>query len=115
MLRNFFIVLTACVIVMTSACKAQSPFADIDAKIAQHLNDGTEYAIYLAYPTKTSEAFIYNSKPMRSASMIKVFILACVMDKTKHGELDLDETIVLRSSDKVGGAGILAGYASGTN
>lgn len=114
MLRKFFIALTACAIVMTSACKAQSPFADIDAKIAQHLNDGTEYAIYLAYPTKTSEAFIYNSKPMRSASMIKVFILACVMDKAQRGELDLDETLTLRSSDKVGGAGILAGYASGT-
>ena len=115
MLRKFFIALTACVVVMTSACKAQSPFADMDAKIAQHLNDGTEYAIYLAYPTKTSEAFIYNSKPMRSASMIKVFILACVMDKANHGELSLDETITLRSSDKVGGAGILAGYTSGTN
>ena len=115
MLRKFFIALTACVVIMTSACKAQSPFADMDAKIAQHLNDGTEYAIYLAYPTKTSEAFIYNSKPMRSASMIKVFILACVMDKANHGELSLDETITLRSSDKVGGAGILAGYTSGTN
>lgn len=114
MLRKFFIALTACVVVMTSACKAQSPFADMDAKITQYLNDGTEYAIYLAYPTKTSEAFIYNSKPMRSASMIKVFILACVMDKANRGELDIDETITLRSSDKVGGAGILAGYASGT-
>lgn len=114
MIRKIFFVLTACVVFMTSACNAQSPFANTNDKIAQHLNDGTEYAVYLAYPTKTSEAFIYNSKPMRSASMIKVFIMACVMDKAQRGELSLDETLILKSSDKVGGAGILAGYASGT-
>ncbi|MBE8951287.1 MAG: serine hydrolase [Quinella sp. 3Q1] len=51
---------------------------------------------------------------MRSASMIKVFILAAAMDKAKNGELNLDETLTLKSSDKVGGAGILAGYSSGT-
>ena len=96
------------------AVKAESIFADTNAKIAQYLNDGTEYAVYLAYPTKSTEAFIYNSKSMRSASMIKVFIMAAVMDKAKRGELDIDETLTLRGSDKVGGAGILAGYASGT-
>lgn len=86
----------------------------MEDKIAQCLNDGTEYAVYLAYPAKSSETFIYNSKPMRSASMIKVFILAAAMDKVKNGELNLDETLTLKSSDKVGGAGILAGYSSGT-
>ena len=97
-----------------STVKAQSPFADTESKISQYLNDGTEYAVYLAYPQKSSEKFIHNSKPMRSASMIKVFILATVMDKAKRGEIDIDEPITLKSSDKVGGAGILAGYASGT-
>ena len=53
-------------------------------------------------------------EPMRSASMIKVFILATVMEKAKQGEINIDETLTLRGSDKVGGAGILAGYASGT-
>ena len=51
---------------------------------------------------------------MRSASMIKVFILAAVMDKAGRGEINIDETLTLNEYDKVGGAGILAGYASGT-
>ena len=118
------------VVVLTSACasddkhsareetfptvKAQSPFDDTESKIAQYLNDGTEYAVYLAYPQKSAEPFIYNSKPMRSASMIKVFILAATLEKAKLGELDIDETLTLKSNDKVGGAGILAGYATGT-
>ena len=130
MLRKFFISLTIIAVVLTSACvgeeklpaeqknfpavKAQSLFDDTPAKVEQYLNDGTEYAVYLAYPAKSSETFIYNSKPMRSASMIKVFILATVMEKAKQGEINIDETLTLKGSDKVGGAGILAGYASGT-
>ncbi|MBR0290309.1 MAG: serine hydrolase, partial [Selenomonadaceae bacterium] len=128
MLRKFFISLTIIAVVLTSACvgeeklsaeqknfpavKAQSLFDDTPAKVEQYLNDGTDYAVYLAYPAKSSETFIYNSKPMRSASMIKVFILATVMEKAKQGEINIDETLTLKGSDKVGGAGILAGYAS---
>lgn len=89
-------------------------FDGIEEKIYSTLNDGTEYAVYLAYPQKSPEAYIYNLQPMRSASMIKVFILAAVMEKVQNGEIDLDEPIILQSSDKVGGAGILSGYASGT-
>lgn len=130
MIRKFFLALTVIAVVMTSACvsdeklspeqknfptvKAEPLFDDVNYKIEQYLNDGTEYSVYLAYPAKSPEAFIYNSKPMRSASMIKVFILATVMEKAKNGEINIDETITLRGSDKVGGAGILAGYASGT-
>ena len=135
MLRKFFLAMTAIAVILTSACigdektapeqknfsavkpvkaEAESLFADMNSKVGQYLNDGTEYAVYLAYPAKSEETFIYNSKPMRSASMIKVFIMATVMEKAKLGELSLDEPITLRSNDKVGGAGILAGYASGT-
>lgn len=81
--------------------------------IAQYLNDGTDYAVYLTYPTKSTKIFIHNSKPMRSSSMIKVFIMAAVMDKAKRGELSLDETIALKDGDKVGGAGILSSYPPG--
>lgn len=130
MIRKFFLALMIIAVVLTSACiseekspaeqknfpevKTQSPFADVDYKIAQYLNDGTEYSVYLAYPQKSDETFIYNSKPMRSASMIKVFIMAAAMDKAAHGELNINETLTLRDSDKVDGAGILAGYPSGS-
>lgn len=136
MTRKVFLVLMMIAVVLTAACiseektsldhvaplesesvsevKAAPSFADTEAKIAQYLNDGTEYAVYLAYPQKSSEAFIYNSHRMRSASMIKVFIMATVLEKAKQGEIDINEKLTLLDSDKVGGAGILAGYDSGT-
>lgn len=97
-----------------SSVQASSNFDGMDAKVKQILNDGSEYAVYLAYPKRSSEVYTYNSIQMRSASMIKIFILAAVMEKASHGEIDIDETITLKSSDKVGGAGILGGYPTGT-
>ena len=92
----------------------RSVFDGVEQKIAQHLNDGTEYAVYLAYPQKSTETFIYNSQQMRSASMIKVFIMATIMEKVKLGEISLDEPLTINYENQVGGAGILAGYGTGT-
>ena len=97
-----------------SSAQASSIFDGMDAKIEEILNDGSEYAVYLAYPQNSSEVYTYNSIPMRSASMIKVFIMAAVMEQVRDGAIDIDETLILKSSDKVGGAGILGGYPSGT-
>ena len=135
MSRKLFIALMIIVVILTSACISEKIFSaepknipeapttptieekplfeDTPAKVAQYLNDGTDYAVYLAYPKKSSEAFIYNSKQMRSASMIKVFIMAAAMEKVKQGELSLDEPIILNEYDMVGGAGIIAGEAPG--
>lgn len=97
-----------------SSAQASSLFDGMDAKVEEILNDGSEYAVYLAYPQSSSEIYTYNPIPMRSASMIKVFIMAAVMEQARDGAIDIDEPLILRSSDKVGGAGILAGYPSGT-
>lgn len=96
-----------------SSVEAADFFAGMDESVERILNDGSEYAVYLAYPARTSEIYTYNSTQMRSASMIKVFILAAIMEKVEQGEISLDKEIVLLGSDKVGGAGILSGYPSG--
>lgn len=96
-----------------SSVEAADFFAGMDESVERILNDGSEYAVYLAYPARTSEIYTYNSTKMRSASMIKVFILAAIMEKVEQGEISLDKEIVLLGSDKVGGAGILSGYQSG--
>ncbi|MBR3624290.1 MAG: serine hydrolase [Selenomonadaceae bacterium] len=103
-----------CEAASSSAVATSDVFAGIQGKISANLNDGTEYSVYLAYPQKSSSPYVYKSKPMRSASMIKVFILAAVMEEDKAGRLSIDEVMTLKSSDKVGGAGILAGYANGS-
>lgn len=77
---------------------------------------GTESAHYAVFyqPLDASQPFVYQSRPMRSASMIKVFLLAKAMEDVRAGAASLDETITLRRADKVGGAGSLAGWADGS-
>ena len=101
-------------ICMAAPDKADNPvFRHVEGYINEYLDDGTEYAVYLAYPQQSAECYLYNSHAMRSASMIKVFILAAVMDKVSLGEVNLDEVMTLHEADMVGGAGILAGYGDG--
>ena len=76
--------------------------------------DSTRYSLYAAYPEENREPYIYQSESMRSASMIKVFLLADAMEKVRDGQLALDMGITLHAYDKVGGAGVLCGYANGS-
>ena len=92
---------------------SKSVFSQVDGYVDTYLNDGTEYAVFLAYPQQSAECYLHNSHAMRSASMIKVFILAATMDKVSLGEASLDEVMTLHASDMVGGAGVLAGYGDG--
>ena len=68
-------------------------------------------SIYVGYH---NESIVKQSKPVRAASMIKVYILGYLFEEIEAGHIDLGETIELEESDKVGGAGILSGYAVGT-
>lgn len=75
-----------------------------------------QYAVYVSFPAHPDQIpFIYQSKPMRSASMIKVFILAAALEAVKYDQLTLDQKVILESSMKVGGAGQLSGWADGTS
>jgi len=91
-------------------------FAGMDGAVRSILNDGSNYAVYIAYPQKSQTPYIFTStsKRFRSASMIKVFILATAMEIVKDGNLSLDQPMTIDAYNKVGGAGILAGYATGT-
>lgn len=75
--------------------------------------DSTRYSVYIAYPGEERPPYIYQSESMRSASMIKVFLLAAAMERVKDGSLHMGLPIVLHSKDKVGGSGILGGYPNG--
>ena len=47
-----------------------SLFSHVKDYVDEYLDDGTEYAVYLAYPQQSAECYLYNSHAMRSASMI---------------------------------------------
>ena len=91
-------------------------FAGMDSAVKNILNDGSDYQVYIAYPQKSQTPYIFNStsQKFRSASMIKVFILATAMELVKDGNLSLDQSMTINANNKVGGAGILVGYPTGT-
>ena len=91
-------------------------FAGMDGAIASILNDGSDYQVYIAYPEISEQYHFYTttSQKFRSASMIKVFILATAMEKVENGTLQLNQPLTIDAHNKVGGAGILVGYPTGT-
>lgn len=101
-------------ILPVASAAEENLFVGMDSAVRNILNDGSEYAVYIAYPQKSQTPYIYNSKKFRSASMIKVFILATAMELVKDGNLSLDQPMTIDAHNKVGGAGILAGYPTGT-
>ena len=77
--------------------------------------DADRFSIYLLRPQTEQTPYLYQAgRQMRPASMIKVFILAKAMEDIRDGKHSLDETIVLRYSDMVAGAGVLDGQPEGT-
>lgn len=55
----------------------------------------------------SSHAWQYNSRPMRSASLIKLFIMAEAFDQFRTGNLDPESHLTFAESDRIGGAGLL--------
>lgn len=87
---------------------------DTVKKIQELINEdeGTDYSIYVN-TLDGKQPYIYNDQQFRSASMIKVFILAKAMEEIHNGKLDEEKILTLREEDKVGGAGSLVGYPDG--
>ena len=78
-------------------------------------DEADKYSVYYWFSNYQGEDnLIINNQSRRSASMIKVFIMSYAMEKASIGELNLDNTLILRSADKVGGAGVICGWSSGT-
>ena len=78
-------------------------------------NEADKFAVYLFRPEKEKQPILFQSRPMRPASMIKVFVLAKVMQDAKDGKLSLDELIPMTANNIVGGAGSIAAEGVGAN
>lgn len=75
-----------------------------------------EYSLYyqaLDYKT-SSQPLILNNQPMRSASIIKLFVLAALFEQVEKGEMNLTEQYVLKAEDKVSGTGDIQNMQDGT-
>ncbi len=88
----------------------------IESQITSTLGaNNSHYTVFVAYPKSGTSAYTYQSRPMRSASMIKVFILEKLMADVDANKISLDEQITLHGADKVGGAGVIAGWPNGSS
>lgn len=87
----------------------------LQEKIFDILGDESKnYSVYFCLVDDKQAPLIINNQSRRSASMIKVFIMAYAMEMAKEDKISLDSFITLKSSDKVGGAGVIAGWKTGT-
>lgn len=58
-------------------------------------------------PNREFVALVENNQPIRSASIIKLFILLALYYQADQGLIDLDSVYSLKENDRVGGTGIL--------
>ena len=77
-------------------------------------NDEENFSIYLYRPSLEEDPIVFRSRPMPPASMIKVFVLAKLMQDVNDGKLSLDEKLELKTADLTSGSGVVNGYKIGT-
>ena len=71
--------------------------------------DADRFAVYIFRPGRDVTPIIFQNRPMRPASMIKMFVLAKAMQDIKEGKYSLDDEIAITPENVVGGAGSIAG------
>ena len=78
-------------------------------------------SIQLAYyfqevtPTSQGAALVNQSDPIKSASIIKLFIMQVLLEEIKAGRLSWQEMITMMAEDQVGGTGNLQAAEPGTS
>ncbi len=83
---------------------------EIEGMIRRTLGDDAEkFAVYIFRPGKDLTPIIFQNRPMRPASMIKMFVLAKAMQDIKEEKYSLDDELTVTPENVVGGAGSIAG------
>lgn len=87
---------------------------ELTAQTAQIIGSSRNLmSVYFLRPDKEIEPFIYNRRQMAPASMIKLFVMAKVMQDAHDGKLSLEEKLTIKKKDVVGGAGVITWYDAG--
>ncbi len=85
----------------------------LKSRISASINDEPGFFSVGVSDPLTGQELHISSRPMRSASLIKLFIMAEAFSGIAEGHLLPTETLVFRECDRVGGAGILKELPSG--
>lgn len=85
-----------------------SDYLKIKKHIEKIISESSGNICLSFYDLDDEEGFSVNEdKKVRSASMIKLLIMAEIMNQSKNGKISLDTKIKVGKKDKVGGSGIL--------
>ncbi|WP_314180766.1 serine hydrolase [Abiotrophia defectiva] len=89
----------------------QSAFSDL------YGTKSTKLAYYFQEVTPNSQgtALVSQAAPIKSASIIKLFIMQVLLEEIKAGRLSWQETITMMAEDQVGGTGNLQAAEPGTS
>lgn len=99
--------------ISASAAAVQSA-PPLDASITKMIRDFPAVVSLYARNLNTGRAIgIRQDEPVRTASTIKLPIMAAVYDKFQRGEARPDELLLLRDEDKVSGSGVLHEMSGG--
>jgi beta-lactamase class A len=86
----------------------------MEAKVTQAINQFPGTISLFVKNLDTGESFgIRENEPVRTASTIKLPIMAAVFSAIAQGKARWDETIPLNKEDKVGGSGVLSDFSDG--
>ena len=84
-----------------------SLYGSKDIKLAYYFQEVT--------PNSQGAALVNQSGPIKSASIIKLFIMQVLLEEIKAGRLSWQETITMTAEDQVGGTGNLQAAEPGTS
>ena len=84
-----------------------SLYGSKDIKLAYYFQEVT--------PSSQGTALVNQSGPIKSASVIKLFIMQVLLEEIKAGRLSWQETITMTAEDQVGGTGNLQAAEPGTS
>jgi beta-lactamase class A len=68
---------------------------------------GGEWAVVIDDLSGKSSLSYNAESPFTAASVIKIPIMMAAFNKAREGKIRLDDTVILRNEDKVGGSGVL--------
>lgn len=87
----------------------------LEASVTRLLSDEPGFFAIAVQDLHTNQFWQFRSQPMRSASLIKLFIMAEAFAQIEAGQLNPADRLAFAESDRVGGAGLLQELPAGTS
>ena len=94
---------------MIKQLRATGAFAERKNQLIELTSEaGGQWGVVIELWTEKTSIHLNDAEPFHAASVIKIPIMMTAPE-AREGRIRLDDTVILRSQDKVGGCGVLKG------